>query len=172
MNVLKAIAVAAVWVFAIWMIYTTCAVPLRCNAIEDQVERSMLATADASADPLILNVRARNNLARLRPCLEGCSSVNRMMLAAYDLRILHRYADALSLYEQAMRIDRRSELYLNLGLTEIEAGRPDAGVEHLFTACVYNPDLINEVSAYHDVVKNRVDLYQIHIANLQRKANR
>jgi tetratricopeptide (TPR) repeat protein len=170
MRALKWIAVAAVWGAAIAAIVPAAVKPLRCNDVELDVERRTDALEQSARSPVYVSSTAREHLERLRDCLS--SSVNCRMLAARNARLLHDYPAAVSYYRDAMRYDRRPEIYLGLGLAEVEAGEHQAGVRDLVTACIYNPEMISEVQQHHGEVQQAVWNYQLFIEGLKHKKGR
>jgi hypothetical protein len=118
---------------------------LRENALEPVASGQMMA-AWSSPDSYAAAPLARRTLEQLRPHLErDRRNVNVMMIAAASLRILHQYDAALSLYDRALALERRPELYLQRGLTQIEAGRRASAVPDLITANLFYPNSFNDI---------------------------
>jgi tetratricopeptide (TPR) repeat protein len=118
--------------------YWLCYRPYRCNRISRAVGEQTLAAWEA-AERLAPNwqiiIDTRRRLEVLRPCLGRCTgNVQMHMVAAANLRLLKRYEEAAGHYRKALRYDHRPEIYFNLGLTEIDAGRREEGIRNLVLA--------------------------------------
>lgn len=157
---------------AIAALRTFCLAPYRCSVEEKRIQaRTQRAVASAMRPWLAMQL-AGQNLAALEPCLNDRATVNQLMIAAVNYRILGQPGIAISLYERAMQFERRPELYLNLGLAQIEAGRARDGVENVVTACIRNPLLIEDVTVYRDVVEQRTAAYREEMERRARAAAR
>jgi len=55
-------------------------------------------------------------------------------------------AAAIIEYQIALRIDRRPEIYFQLGLLQHEIGRDDDAMNNLVRACAFNPALLAEIA--------------------------
>lgn len=134
MKIARVLAVAVAAVLAGWGFYRLAWVPFRCNI---QAKRAMAQTDYATrvADEYNAVLAARENLRLLRGCTEKCPwDVRSLFAEAWNLRILKRYDDAIETYQQALRYDRRPELYVELGNAYLEAGNEAAGVDALLQA--------------------------------------
>ena len=77
-----------------------------------------------------------------------------MMRAAND-RVLGNYEEARATYQEALRYDRRPELYYELGTTDLQLGRRDEGLDALYQAVLFSrnylqslsPDVVSELKA-------------------------
>ena len=170
MKLLRVIGTIAAWAAAMPLLVVLCVRPLRCNTIDSTIKKRTLALAEMWGAPIRASEGARLNLERLAPCLPRCTNVNRLMVAAANERILNHPEQAIAYYQQAMRYDRRPELYFNLGEAQAEAGRNQEAIQNLFTACLFNPELLPSIGNLHDEVLLRRNQYQIYIASLQKKA--
>lgn len=159
-RLLRLAAILLVWATAAFALQRWCWIPYRCSLVEQQVQKLTLRIASLPDEPAV-RTAARRNLAAMRPCLgQTFAKVNQLMIAAANYRMLDRADAAIGLYERALQLDRRPELYLNLGLAQIEAGRTKDGIDNLVHACVYNPEFLDEISLYHDEIKHGIDEYQ------------
>lgn len=139
---LIAIAVGAAGVYAF---YLFCVLPYRCNRIKNA---RILSTeyAYAHAGTPEGSVQAQRNLAALQECMRPtCRDVSLDMIAAANDRVLGRYDEAISLYRDALRLDRRPELYANLAVAEAAAGDRGAAREDLLRASLFSPWAIRSV---------------------------
>jgi tetratricopeptide (TPR) repeat protein len=110
----------------------------------------------ASLDAAALNATERNDdmtqrmALRVRADLEGCQSVSladvrvpftlgTASAAAGDARA------AIAQYQRALEIDRRPEIYLALGLAQLEALDRSAAIESFVRACTFDPARFSEI---------------------------
>jgi hypothetical protein len=95
---------------------------------------------------LIVRVVARDNLKRLEAC-QGCSSTDiaYLMVKAANEGAIQDLRAAEATYRQALALDRRPELYLNLGLMQLELGKTAEGTQSLLTACRFSFAVINDI---------------------------
>lgn len=143
--------------------------PLRCNYVEGDVQRVTERIDRASADQVTLAPYARRSIERLMPCL-GCENgVNRAMVLASNLRFVGRNEEAAALYRNAMRYDRRPELYLGLGQTQLALGQNREALQNLTIACRYNPDYLDDITTYHEELRRAVDSYYLELAAAAKK---
>ena len=169
MKMPRWIATLAIAAAAFALIAYTVVRPLRCNYVEGDVQRVTERIDRASAAQVTLAPYARRSIQRLMPCL-GCENgVNRAMLLAINLRFVGRKEEAMELYRNAMRYDRRPELYLSLGETQLELGRNAEALQNLTIACRYNPDYLDEITTYHEELRRAVDSYYLELAAAAKK---
>ena len=130
----RVIASLAIAVTVGWAAYRFCYLRSACNLEEARAERGIQQLFDVS-NQLSARIVAREAIESMNRCIP-CSptSVNNYMARAAALRMLGRPADAALDYKRALHVDRRAELYLNLGLTEMEAGRNEQAADSLTTA--------------------------------------
>lgn len=160
MNLLRLPAVIAVWIGAAAAFRTFCLKPYQCNIVDKSIESRTLPVLEGGAIPYSVSAIAHANLEKLEPCMKSCEAVNRYMIAAANHRMLNQPAAAAALYQQALRCDRRPEIYLNLGETQVESGEIAGGTENLVIACTYNPELMNDITVQRSVVEQRVYEFQ------------
>ena len=166
-SVARGIGTLVIWIMGATAIYWTCLVPYHCDVIEKRTLALTVRAENFSTNTLYASHVARDNLTQLQPCIKLYPTVNSLMIAAANEQLLGRYTAAVSFYEEAMRYDRRPELYLNLGLAQINAGQTATGVDNLVAACISNPWLIDDISVYHDEVYKRLSAYKAHIDELK-----
>jgi tetratricopeptide (TPR) repeat protein len=109
-----------------------------------------------SGDPLHVAPIARANLVTLADCLQRRpGDVDFLMMRAANDRLLGNYADARSTYQEALRYDRRPELYYELGSVELQLGHRDEALETLYQAVLFSrtylaslsPDVVEALNA-------------------------
>jgi tetratricopeptide (TPR) repeat protein len=128
-------------------LYRWCYLPYRCNIFERATQTSMLAIQDLDA-PLRRAAIARRNLERALDWLDLCpEDLDLYMIAGGSFRQLGRSSDAVPMYERALQMDRRPEIYLNLGQSQAESGQTKQAVINLSRAVMFDPSLIAEVPA-------------------------
>jgi Tfp pilus assembly protein PilF len=100
----------------------------------------------ALSDQAMSRIIARQTIEEMTPCIEHApANITPYMIRAAALRMLGRPAEAGMDYRRALRIDRRAELYFNLGLTELEAGREEQAADALTTAVLLFYPYIDEI---------------------------
>jgi len=67
------------------------------------------------------------------------------MVLGASLRQLGRNREAIAAYEAALQFDRRPELYLNLGQTQVAIGDSKSALQNFVRACIYFPAYLDEV---------------------------
>jgi hypothetical protein len=137
LSVVSAIVVAAIYVF--------CYRPWHCNSVVASVAHST-NTAVAQKDTWEGRRLAEANARAIRECIDYSEDdVNARMLLALNLRIAGALEAAAAQYQEALRWDRRPELYLELGNTQLALGKRDAAIENLAQAVAFSPALFNDI---------------------------
>src|SRR5439155_319939 len=107
-----------------------CYRPLRCEVITKSIvaRTSQMLDVRNSIAPLF----ARRHIEVLRQCIP-CMRMSAVpyMAAAANSNTVGDHDQAIRFYEDALRYDRRPELYYNLGLTYVDVGRVEEGVQNL-----------------------------------------
>ena len=142
MSTLRRFAALAVVAACFFAFYEFCYLPYRCNRLKNaylgatEQAYQRLGTPEGS-------IAARRNIAALQECMSpSCRDVSLDMLVAANYRIVGRYQDAIALYRDALRFDRRPEIYLNLSATEIAVGNRIVVREVMVPAAMFNPWMI------------------------------
>ena len=131
---LRIVASLAIAAAAVWAAYRYCYLRHLCNVRAESVQKSLVRIMRV-ADQATGRIVARRAVEEMNACLEiWPTNVNLYMIRAAALRMLDRPADASLEYRRAIRLDRRAELYFNLGMAELEAGRDAQAVDALTTA--------------------------------------
>ena len=145
MSIVRRVAALLVVAAGAYAFYEFCVLPWRCNAIRKSGAARTQYAFEHAATPEG-RIRARNNVDLLLSCIRpSCRDVSLDMLIAANYRILGQEQEAISYYRDALRLDRRPEIYLNLAATEIAAGNRDAAREDLVRATLFNPWMITEI---------------------------
>ncbi|MCM2314180.1 MAG: O-antigen ligase family protein [Thermoanaerobaculia bacterium] len=138
------LSVVPVWFLAV--------VPWGCNVTTREMEAAM-------ADALRGNPQARAYLAANTGKAERCrrhvrhdQSLNVAVASAYSLT--GRSTEALAVYEDALRYDRRPEIYFNIGGIYLRTGYSEKAFDNFLTAARFNPGLADRISG--DAMKSRV----------------
>lgn len=139
MSAAAAIAVMAVlFVHMLWQRYA-------CNLEEADTKRRV---ERLYLDPESISSRmaAHDLLARVTDCIAiEPADVGQYMLRAALLRILQRPDDAVADYRHALTIDRRAELYMNIGEAEIESGHKEEAVDAFTLAALTQWSFLAEI---------------------------
>lgn len=144
MKTLKFAVVVFIIGAAIVSVRQYCLLPYLCNVTSKRV---MTLTERLSGKPdFVVRVGARDNLKLLEPC-QKCFATNiaYLMVKAANEGALQDYVAAETTYRQALTVDRRPELYLNLGLTQLNLGQTAEGTQSLLTACRFSFSVITEI---------------------------
>lgn len=149
MKIVRWITTLAVWSAALAGCWWYVVKPHDCNRIEGDVQRSIERLARSQSDPALTVPAARQNIARLTPCLACAPDVNRAMVLAANLRFAGRQEEAIAAYRDALRYDQRPELYLNLAQTQFDMGDETEGLKTLTKACLAAPNLVDYVPSRH-----------------------
>lgn len=150
-RVVLAIAVVA----ALWAgLRSFCLRPLACNRLEYALEQSTLR-AFSLQDPFQRQVRARENLVRLAGCQKAFpNNVNLYLLRAANLILTGDRDAAIEEYRDALRHEKRPEIYLNLGLSLVQTSRSEEGTRFLVEAAIRDPNTLEEIP--YDSIRNTV----------------
>ena len=141
--VLRAIALlllgaATVYALERWTLH-----PLRCTYAAS-TGAAMLEQSNPS------DYRTRRAAHQLRVELEGCQCVSPPDVGTLMARAAAAQDDgdriaAIAEYQNALRIDRRPEIYLRLGLLQHETGNDDDALNNLVRACAFNPAQLGDI---------------------------
>jgi tetratricopeptide (TPR) repeat protein len=142
----------------------------RCNLALRRVRAAM--EQENSPSDFVLAVMARRNLELLDQECARCRTqrVDYLLIKGGNEVLLHRYTEALTTYRSALRFDRRPEIYLDAGLTELDQGNYDEGVRDLIAACAFNFAMSAQIPepARTEVATRVNDERQRIVANLKR----
>jgi len=145
MNAFRRLTAIAVVAAGACAFYFFCVLPYRCNRIKNA---HILSTEYAyfHAGTPKGSVRAQRNLEELLECMRPtCRDVSLDMIAAANDRVLGRYDEAIRLYRDALRLDRRPEIYVNLAAAEAAAGDRVSAREDLLRAALFSPWVVRSV---------------------------
>jgi tetratricopeptide (TPR) repeat protein len=109
--------------------------------------RQRLERAIRTNNPVVITRMARATLAdldgyRFPFSTDAETQIDRA--AAYML--LENYPAAIREYQQALRLDKRPEIYLNLGEALMATGQAEAAVQALTRAVLFDRVLLNQIS--------------------------
>ena len=155
MKAARILVTSLVGIAAAFGIYRLAWLPFRC---EIEMKRAMVQTDYATRVAAEYNavLAARENLRTLLACSEHCPwDVRSHFAAAWNLRILKRYDDAIAEYQQALKYDRRPELYSELGNAYLEAGKEDAAMQAFLQAGRFDRYVLGERLTRPDI-KERI----------------
>jgi tetratricopeptide (TPR) repeat protein len=111
--------------------------PLRCNASLKRVQARSITLLDIPLGPAVSHT-VHDMLAELGPCTGSCPTDPDMyMTIAVADRILGRYEHAAAMYTEALKIDRRPELFFNRGVMRLQMGRRDLAMDDFVEACTF-----------------------------------
>jgi tetratricopeptide (TPR) repeat protein len=147
------VAVVVIGALAIAAIDYAAYQPWRCSVMRRSLEPATLRLWEQHRPIVLATVRHNAELAR------GCIRITPYdpgpyMLAAANDRMAGDYLSAMTMYERALRFDRRPELYFDLGLMQLELGKVADAEESFVQAAFFDPYTILEIPP--EDVRNRV----------------
>jgi tetratricopeptide (TPR) repeat protein len=145
MNPLRWVVVVAIGIAAMFALRSCVVIPAQCMTrvkfVEEQTKLALAARTGLEAIVL-----ARENIAVLRRCENHYPlDVNVYMLEGANYQIMSQLPRASEAYEKALRIDRRPEIYFNLGIVELEMKNRDRARTNFMSAVTFAPKLLEEV---------------------------
>ncbi len=162
MKALRRAAAAVVVIFAAAALYHVAWLPYQCNRLRKPLRAEMEAVFGVSSriDSHRAKVIARHDSAAAMACASRCpTNPDFLMIAAAGQRIIGRPEVAAELYERALRLDRRPEIYLGLGTSLLEIGRREAATEAFMTGGMFAPYTIDMIvdPSIRQQVRNAVE---------------
>ncbi|HEX8410542.1 MAG TPA: hypothetical protein VF883_16880 [Thermoanaerobaculia bacterium] len=149
---IAAVVIAAL--LGVWALVRFVYVPHRCNAGITAAEVATAAAEQTAADYDRL-LRARRNLEVLAGLRESCATEVRVpMLTGANLEFVGRAEDALASYKEALRVDQRPEIYVEVARMQLELGQVDEAVASYVTATRYSPLVLDGIAS--EEVRRRV----------------
>jgi tetratricopeptide (TPR) repeat protein len=152
----------AVVAAAAMAIHFFCVKPLMCDIEEKRLERSTLRLTQRP-DSYAVRRQAAANLDSAAACIRiQPDNVNFYMIAAANCRLLGQRHRAIDFFEQALRYDRRRELFVNLGNVQGEVGMRNEAIENLTRATIFWGESIKDIEDpfVHDEVLRRYNEYE------------
>jgi tetratricopeptide (TPR) repeat protein len=138
-SLVRQLIAAAVFAAGAYAFYVFCMRPYRCSQIK-HARLGLTESAYNDGGTPEASLQAQRNLTALLPCMQiGCRDVSLYMMAAANYRVIGRYDEAIRLYREALRLDRRPELYVNLGAAEAAAGDRVTARNHMLRAALFTP---------------------------------
>lgn len=145
MSAFRKLAAIAVVACSGVVFYFFCVVPYRCN----RLKKAAVAPTQFAYDRIRTpegSIQARRNLAALEQCMgPACRDVTSDMLAAANYSVLGRSDEAIRLYRDALRLDERPEIYMNLAAAEVAAGDRKTARSDLLRAVLFTPWAIKSI---------------------------
>lgn len=149
---IAAVAVAAL--LGAWALVRFVYVPHRCNAGITAAEVATAAAEETTSDYDRL-VRARRNLELLAGLRESCPTEVRVpMLTGANLEFVGRAEDALASYQEALRVDQRPEIYVEMARMQLQLGQVDQAVASYVAATRFSPLVLDGILS--EEIKRRV----------------
>lgn len=142
-----------------WGLYAWVWVPHRCSLEVTELARRTDGAGKTAAD-YERTVRARRNIAGLARLRESSPNDVRVpMLIAANQLLMGLPAEAVRSYDDALRVDRRPEIYMARGDTLVQLGRVDEAVESYAAAVRFDARFLEfiEPGILHDQVKARAE---------------
>lgn len=144
-QIVRIVICAAIAAVALWVVYRFCWLRLACDRMAAQAQRRVMQ-AVRFPDAPNARIEARDVADRMAHCIEQWpTNIQFPMIRGAALRILGRPAEAALEYRRALAVDRRAEILLNLGLSELEAGRDEQASDALGTAAFLFYPYLDEI---------------------------
>ncbi len=142
-RIVKLVAALLVVSGAGWAVYDFTYWPYRCSVVEKQMEAR--TTSASHADHYSGVVIARENLRMVVPMLDRCARPGLYMIVAINRRVLNEPELAIQYYRRSLQYDLRPEIFFELGLTELEAGRRADAFDSLTAASLFYIGYLHEI---------------------------
>jgi tetratricopeptide (TPR) repeat protein len=145
LTAIRRLIALAVVVAGGYAFYIFCVLPYRCNRIKNAYIRSTELAYDHMGTPEG-SLQAQRNLAALSACMRfTCRDVSLDMIAAANYRVLGRNDESVSQYRDALRLDRRPELFVNLAAAENANGDRVAALNDSLRAGLFSPWTVRSI---------------------------
>ncbi|HVS32601.1 MAG TPA: tetratricopeptide repeat protein [Thermoanaerobaculia bacterium] len=139
----KTAAAVSVGAMAIVLLWYFVAEPYRANLTKREV--AAITNAALLGPEREAAAMARENLQRLqRLSYPSVLDPEIHVLKAANYRVLRRYQEAIAAYDEALRLEPTAHIYLNRGVTQLAAGRPEAAHESFSRAVRFDRSLAAE----------------------------
>lgn len=169
-TAVRSIVCVAVIAASLAATHFLCVIPFRCN---QEKKRAAQVTTEAFrySGSFAALKSGRDTMNRLRPCFRfGCRDVGLYMAMAANARLAGQTDEAIRLYNEALELDRRPEIYYNLAEAQLQKGQRVEAYHNYFAAVLFNPYFLHEIDdgdirsrIYREVITRRPrekDLYQ------------
>src|SRR2546428_8969414 len=138
MRILKWLGAAAISALAVYAIYYVSWLPSQCEIAKKRTESIVMTIADLPATAPVIS-SARNGISDMERCIAvSPTDVGLYMAMAANQSVIGRLQDAANTYVAALRYDRRPEIFLNLGLVQLQMNQRSAAFANLTKACLFN----------------------------------
>ena len=138
MSAIRIAAATVVIAAGVWASATFVLRPIKCYRLKGQLYASSYSSFENRDEQG--RRQARANLEKLESCLApGCRNIPLFFLLAINNRTVDRPDAALALYREALRYDKRPEIYANIGDTELAMGNLEGAYQNYLTAALFVP---------------------------------
>jgi tetratricopeptide (TPR) repeat protein len=132
-----------------------CVLPYHCNVAKGALAVRTDANAAEYAGDLS-RAHARDTLDSIRPLRRGCPrDLDLLMLQATNEGLMGHFDEAIASYREALAVEMRPEIYLELAKTEYAAGRMNDAIADGSRAILFHPFMIAEVK--NQILKDELD---------------
>jgi tetratricopeptide (TPR) repeat protein len=145
MRVLRWLAACVVAALAGYAVYGLAWRPFRCNVVTKRVQ-TMAEDIFELPTTMTVVMEARQGIAEMQRCIASCpTDVDAYMTVAAHDRVIGRLQHAAAMYSEALKYDRRPELFFNLGIVEYELNQSDAALGALTKACTFSIEYADDI---------------------------
>jgi tetratricopeptide (TPR) repeat protein len=145
MKAARILAAGVIGAVSLFALRSCVVIPAQCmtrvKTVEDQTRLALEASGNFQAVVL-----ARQNIDVLRRCENHYPlDVNVYMLEGANFQIMQQLDRASAAYEKALRIDRRPEIYFNLGVVQLELKDREKARANFISAVTFAPTMLEEI---------------------------
>jgi hypothetical protein len=141
---MKVLGITAVGAIAAYLLFSFVIAPYRCNCVKGADEQAIVKAAGQPGSFFAI-MTARRVLQSIEGACTSSPDLDADMIAAAALQLLSRYELAEGRYHAALRLDRRPEIYLQLGNTQLALGRRAEAEENLYRCGLFNSVMLDAV---------------------------
>jgi len=155
MHAVRWLGAGLVATLAAYTVYGLAWKPLRCNITKERVQSDALRMWNRPDAPQVAT-KARDAIVEMERCIVACpTDIDMYMTRALNDRLIGRFEHAEDMYREALKYDRRPELFFNLGIVQLEMKQRQAAIITLTKACSFEirfADAIPDLSVREEVV--------------------
>jgi tetratricopeptide (TPR) repeat protein len=129
----RIVILAATVVVCAWALWNWSVVPLQCNAALTRITAS--TRANETLPDYAKEQRANNNIDLLQKLRVRCKADVRVpFLIGVNESSAERHENAVNAFNEALKIDRRPEIYAAIASEQVLLGRTDEAIKNYLTA--------------------------------------
>ena len=142
---MKLVATAVIVLLAALAAYAIVVTPYAENVRKLTLDSNTRGAELADSFVAARTARANVNIAK-EMIAKNPGDADLYLMLATNERILGMKAEAITAYEDALRVQPRQEIYFDLGTLQMELGERNAAIESLARAVRFDPGLAEEIT--------------------------